>query len=130
MWALLLAPTRSHACQVSASDLLVQTENVFYYPDVVVSCDPSDDDRIERNPCFIVEVLSPTTARFDRHEKRYAYCAVSTMQDYWIVDPASKVIEVWTRGPEGRTGSHYTAGDPLRVACIDLTLKVVDIVGP
>jgi Uma2 family endonuclease len=117
-------------CFIGSSDLLVQTENAYYYPDVVVSCDPSEDDRIEHNPCFIIEVLSPTTKRVDRHEKRDAYCAVATMQDYWIVDPESKIIEVWSRGAEGWSASHHTASDLLTVACLDFSLKVVDLVGP
>ena len=127
---LLLGVVRAHGCDISASDLLVQTAKAYYYPDIVVSCEPSDDERIEHNPCFIVEVLSPTTKRTDRHEKRDAYCALGTMQDYWIVDPESKIVEVWARGPEGWSASHRTAGDVLRIQCFDLDLKVVDIVGP
>ncbi len=119
-----------HGCLLGSSDLLIQTESAYYYPDIVVSCDPDDHDRIETRPCFIVEVLSPSTKRVDRHEKRDAYCAVETMQDYWIVDPESKVVEVWTRTPEGWLGSHHTAGQPLRVNCLNLDVRVVDIVGP
>jgi Uma2 family endonuclease len=116
-------------CFIGASDLLVQTESAYYYPDVVVSCEPSDDDRIETKPCFIVEVLSPTTKRVDRMEKRDAYFTIQTMQDYWIVDPQTKVVEAWNRGPEGWSGNHFHAGQPMRVSCLDLEIKVVDIVG-
>jgi Uma2 family endonuclease len=42
-----------------------------------------------------IEVLSPTTARYDRHTKRRLYQEVG-IPDYWIVDPDEKLIEVWT----------------------------------
>ncbi len=42
-----------------------------------------------------VEVLSPTTARYDRFTKRRLYQEVG-IPDYWIVDPDEKVVEVWT----------------------------------
>lgn len=126
---LLLGAARSHGCFIGASDLLVQTEHAYYYPDVVVSCDPSDDPSVESRPCFIVEVLSPSTKRADRHEKREAYSAISTMSDYWIVDPESKIVEVWTRTADGWSAAHRTAGEPLRVECLDMSVRVVDIVG-
>jgi Uma2 family endonuclease len=126
---ILIGPARAHGCFIGASDLLVQTENAYYYPDVVVSCEPSEDDRIETKPCFLVEVLSPTTKRVDRMEKRDAYFTIPTMQDYWIVDLHTKVVEAWNRGPDGWSGSHFHAGQPMRVSCLDLQIKVVDIVG-
>jgi Uma2 family endonuclease len=126
---LLADAANRQGCFLGASDLLVQTETAYYYPDVVVSCEPSDDDRIEHNPCFIVEVLSPTTKRVDRHEKRMAYCAVPTMQDYWVVDLDSKIVEVWSRGAEGWLASHHTASEVLFVRCLDVNAKVSDIVG-
>jgi Uma2 family endonuclease len=116
-------------CLIGSSDLMVETAAAFYYPDVVVSCDPDDDARIERNPCFIAEVLSPSTKRVDKHEKHDAYCELSSLRDYWIVDADAKVIEVWTRNADGWFGEHRSAGQAIRVQCLDLDLRVVDIVG-
>jgi Uma2 family endonuclease len=42
-----------------------------------------------------VEILSPTTARYDRHTKRRLYQEVG-IPLYWIVDPDQKLVEVWT----------------------------------
>jgi Uma2 family endonuclease len=44
-----------------------------------------------------IEVLSPTTARYDRFTKRRLYQDVGAPV-YWIVDPDEKLIEVWTPG--------------------------------
>ena len=42
-----------------------------------------------------IEVLSPTTARYDRHTKRRLYQEVG-IPVYWIVDPDERTVEVWT----------------------------------
>ncbi len=42
-----------------------------------------------------VEVLSPSTERFDRFTKRRLYQEVG-IPLYWIVDPDLKAVEVWT----------------------------------
>ena len=46
-------------------------------------------------PLLIVEVLSPTTARFDRIIKRQRYQR-SGVPVYWIVDLDARRVEVWT----------------------------------
>ena len=48
------------------------TETDYYYPDVMIVCDP---EKVRRNgvhgaPDLVVEVLSPRTAKFDRGRKR------------------------------------------------------------
>jgi Uma2 family endonuclease len=42
-----------------------------------------------------IEVLSPSTARYDRFTKRRLYQEVG-VPAYWLVDPDRKLIEVWT----------------------------------
>jgi Uma2 family endonuclease len=42
-----------------------------------------------------VEVLSPSTARYDRFTKRRLYQEVGVAR-YWIVDPEARSVEVWT----------------------------------
>ena len=44
-----------------------------------------------------IEVLSPSTARYDRFTKRRLYQEVGVPM-YWIVDPDAKQVEVWTPG--------------------------------
>jgi Uma2 family endonuclease len=43
-----------------------------------------------------IEVLSPSTARFDRVKKRDKYLAMGA--EYWIVDLDARVFEVWRPG--------------------------------
>ncbi|MGH7636071.1 MAG: Uma2 family endonuclease, partial [Gemmatimonadaceae bacterium] len=41
-----------------------------------------------------IEVVSPSSARFDRVKKRPAYQR-NRVPEYWIVDPASQTVERW-----------------------------------
>ena len=49
---------------------------------------------IVRRLHLAVEVLSPSSARFDRVKKRPAYQR-NRVPEYWIVDPASQIVERW-----------------------------------
>ncbi len=52
----------------------VETDNVFYYPDVVVTCNSQDTEKFFlTKPCLIVEVLSPSKENIDRREKLLTY---------------------------------------------------------
>ena len=65
---------RNSPCLVLTSDIKVRLEeaNCYYYPDIAVTCDEreinSTDDFIF-HPSLIIEVLSPSTASFDRGDK-------------------------------------------------------------
>lgn len=44
---------------------------------------------------LVIEVLSPSSARYDRFTKRRLYQEVR-VPTYWIVDPDERQVEVWT----------------------------------
>ena len=61
----LRAHLRGKGCQVFISDMKVKIAaiDIFYYPDVMVTCDPADNaDYFRTSPVLIIEVASPTTA--------------------------------------------------------------------
>ena len=55
------------------------------------------ENGIEGHPDLIVEVLSPSTFRYDRKEKMELYCGFG-VSEYWIVDPKNQSVEVYTLG--------------------------------
>ena len=48
-------------------------------------------------PILVVEVTSPSTARYDRITKRYRFQR-SGVSEYWIVDTDARTVERWTPG--------------------------------
>ncbi len=79
-------------------------------------------------PILVVEVLSGSTRRRDRQDKRELY-AEAGVDEYWIVDPERRVITV--AHPDGR---EYTATDTLnwasRGAGTALVVQLADVFAP
>lgn len=89
-------------CQAFSSEIKVRihTENAhfYYYPDVVVDCGPrTDHSFFADEPKVIFEVLSPSTARTDRTEKRLNYQKLPTLDVYVLVDQSRRAITVYRR---------------------------------
>src|SRR5437870_3519929 len=56
--AALLAAARATGCRVVGSDQKLEAgDHLYYYPDVQVLCDPTDNDPLlKRRPCVVAEV--------------------------------------------------------------------------
>ena len=64
----------------------MQQADIFYYPDLLVTCDPNDNEKyFKTNPNLIVEVLSDSTQTTDRREKRINYQTIDSLQEYVLV---------------------------------------------
>lgn len=76
-------------------------------PDITVVCDPDklDDIGCKGAPDLVMEILSPTTQRHDKFTKFNLYQRAG-VQEYWIVDPASKSVQVFVLD-----GKYYVAKD-------------------
>lgn len=124
------AHARSKGFQLFMADMKVRVEQMgeayFYYPDLLLSCDPEDrEPYYRRNPCLIVEVLSPSTERIDRREKLFAYRSIPGLREYVLVDPEQRKVEVY-RYASGGTHEVITEGS-VRLHCIDAAIALDDI---
>lgn len=61
-----------------------------------------DPRRAHGAPDLVVEVLSPSTSRYDRTKKRRVYSKAG-VRELWLVDVVRRAMEVWTPGPRGLT---------------------------
>ena len=121
---------RGH-CQVFMSDVKVRIDvlDVFYYPDVVVSCEPEDsNDYFVSAPCLIIEVTSPSTAAIDRREKLLSYQKIDSLREYLLVSQDEIKVDVYRRDDEGRWWVE-TLGekDELRMESVDLSIPVSEL---
>ena len=127
-------------CQVFSSDMkvYVETYNSFYYPDLSACCDLSDSHELFLSrACFIVEVLSRSTALIDRREKRVSYMTIESLREYVIVDSERMRVELYRREDAGWRG--YLLDQPediVESSCLGLRLSLqqiydgVDLVSP
>lgn len=91
---------RGGPCRVFISDmkLHVQTWKAYYYPDIMVTCDPTDNhSHFKERPSLVVEVLSPNTESTDRREKMLAYRTLSSLKEYALVATDKRQVEIYRR---------------------------------
>lgn len=96
---------RGTGCRAYMADMKARIEeaNIFYYPDVMVTCDERDKtpNDFKRYPSLIVEVLSPTTQGFDRGDKFADYRTIETLQEYVLINQERVSVECFRRNSEG-----------------------------
>jgi Uma2 family endonuclease len=82
---------KGHTCQPYDSDMKLriryQGSSRFYYPDVQVVCDSNTADSVfQDHPVLIIEVLSPSTRRYDLDEKMTAYLSIPSLECYLVLE--------------------------------------------
>ncbi|CAN5297771.1 Uma2 family endonuclease [soil metagenome] len=103
IFAALLGAARGGPCRVYISDMKLQISDVFYYPDVMVACEPPETENptYRSDPCLLVEVVSGSTEATDRREKLLVYRNIPTVRAYLIVEQDQRRIERHFRDDEG-----------------------------
>jgi Uma2 family endonuclease len=101
--ARLIAAAGDGPCRVYASDVKLRVGgDIVYYPDVMVACGPNEaDPLVERKPCLVVEVTSPSTEVVDRREKAMVYKTIPTLEAYLIVHQNRRRVERHWRDEQG-----------------------------
>jgi Uma2 family endonuclease len=123
---------KNTACQVFMSDVKVhiQKAQVFYYPDLLASCDPTDNiqEYYSTSPCLIIEVLSPSTKMVDKREKWFHYQLLDSLQEYVLIEQETVHVKKYKRDLEGNWWiENYTQGEMLFLHCIEAQFLVDDI---
>lgn len=95
---------RSSLCRVYISDMKARIEqkNCYYYPDILVTCDPRDREtsNYKRYPKVIIEVLSDSTEAFDRGDKFIDYQSLETLEEYVLINTKRQRVEIFRRTSE------------------------------
>ena len=94
---------RDSTCEVYSENvrLALDPQGHYNYPDVIVSCDPQDDDpRTVCSPVLIMEVLSKSTEARDRGWKFEQYQTLLSLQQYVLVSQNRILVDSFVRtGP-------------------------------
>ena len=128
--ALLRNHLRGSGCIPYMAEMKVRIESAdcYYYPDVAVSCDERDrnaDEDFIRYPRLIVEVLSPTTAAFDRGDKFADYRTSESLQEYVLINQERVSVECFRRNAEGFWVLYpYTQGQEVQFASVSFSCAI------
>ncbi|CAN5578467.1 Uma2 family endonuclease [soil metagenome] len=118
-------------CEVYSENIKVSpSEEIFYYPDVIVTCEGEFKNKyVCDSPTLIVEVTSPSTAQTDRREKLFAYQKIASVHEIVIVDQELIAIELHRRLPDGKWAAYNFDESDLEfyLESVDLTLHVSEV---
>jgi Uma2 family endonuclease len=123
---------RGGGCQVGNSDCRVnifETKD-YVYPDVSVTCDERDRTAIQaiQYPCLIVEVLSASTASYDRGDKFRMYRRNPSLQDYVLVDAEKIAIDLYRKNDRGNWEIfNYQSGNNIDLQSIGLSFSIESV---
>jgi Uma2 family endonuclease len=95
------------------------SDDTLVEPDIVVVCDPSQLDKRGCNgaPNLVIEILSPSTSRKDQKTKFRLYQKAG-VQEYWIVDPESRVVQVHILNNGNYITTVYDETDEVKVSVL------------
>jgi Uma2 family endonuclease len=119
---------RGGPCNVYMSDMKLRIDQAtaFYYPDLLVTCDPADTDPyFKSRPVLVIEILSSSTESVDRREKLLAYQQLDSLREYALVSQDSHRVEVVRRDASSQWSvDTYENGETVRLESVELSLEV------
>ena len=134
LYARLRAFLKGKPCKVFKGDMKLRSKGkyknspiVFYYPDVMIVCDPSDDHQdYKTKPKVIVEVLSRDRGR-DLVEKLAIYKEIESVDEYFVVGQNAERPEVHIFKRSNNFEADVIHEGPFTLDSIGLTLEVKDL---
>lgn len=124
-------------CRAINSDVKLRVErfNRGYYPDGMIVCGPvehpaGDTKRLSvLNPTVIIEVLSDSTAEFDRGEKFDHYRTVPALREYVLVSQDEARVQVFERRDDGTWVFNTCHGIDvmLRLNSVDVSVSLAEV---
>ena len=132
---LLFPQIRRRGCRLYPSDMRVKIPNrrTYFYPDLTIVCGEPQFEEERRdtllNPTVIIEILSPSTAMYDRTEKFARYRSIPTLREYLLIAQESAMIEHFVRQQDQQwlwsIAEHLT--DTIELPSVGCTLALADL---
>lgn len=102
LFAALKAQLQAKPCRAFIDGIKVLSAASILYPDLVVTCAPVEPKSdIVPAPAVVIEVLSRSTADFDRGRKWLAYQQIPSLLHYGLVSQDERRIDLYTRHGDG-----------------------------
>ncbi len=132
VFAALRSHVRGTPCRAYIADMKLRVDeaDAFFYPDVFVTCSDNDAKRedYKKEPVLVIEVLSPTTAAYDRGLKFAHYRQLPSLKEYVLIDPERISVEIFRRDATDHWVLYpYGPGESVEFASIGLNLSIETI---
>lgn len=122
------------SCKVRNSEIKVhvQSKNCFLYPDALVVCNDIKKSKTEpnsiTNPTVIIEVLSNSTANYDRGDKFYLYRQLNSLQEYILIEQDKPQIDVHMRRNDlWKIKRIEGIKEVLQIKCLNISIPFAEI---
>ncbi len=132
LYVLLREAAQKKNCQVFVAEVKLYlrfgNKHFYYYPDLVVSCDPDDrDPLLVERPCLIAEISSPSTARIDRLEKFFLYTQIPSLKEYLILSQDRPEAIVYRRSRNWEEEVYSRPEDRIRLDCLEVEIPLSEL---
>jgi Uma2 family endonuclease len=132
---ILRPPLRARGCTALPSELKVwiAARRKFFYPDITIVCGRPQfyDERqdVITNPTLIIEVLSDSTAAYDRGDKFLAYQQLDSLRGYVLVSQHQPAVEQYVKMENGawQYMAHIGLESSLTLPAVDCPLALSDV---
>lgn len=119
-------------CRTYMSDmrLHVAAANSYFYPDILVTCSALDlaSSVVKTEPRLLVEVLSPSTAAYDRGLKFSHYRSLPSLEEYVLVDLDTRTTDSYRKGADGLWVLHpFAKGATVSLASVALDITAAQL---
>lgn len=119
-------------CRTYMSDmrLHVASANSYFYPDVLVTCSVLDlaNAMVKSEPRLIAEVLSSSTAAYDRGVKFSHYRSLASLEEYLLVDMDTRNADCYRKGVDGLWVLHpFARGQVVTLSSVALEISAAQL---
>jgi Uma2 family endonuclease len=123
---------RGGPCELFSTDLKLlirsDTDEIFYYPDVVVACQREHwGANYVCNPKLVAEILSPSTQHIDRREKAMTYRRIASLEEYVLLAQDDHKVTVQRRAENWRPQSYSGPQATVEFRSIGLSVPLARI---
>ena len=125
---------RKNGCRLYHENVITKVDapkKKGVYPDIVVTCNEEDrkDVLVVKHPILIVEVLSNSTAKYDKTGKFFKYQRIPSLKQYILISQYACAVEFYKKMENGQWV--YSAlsqlADILSIPCIDAQIPLSEL---
>ena len=111
-------------------DLKIKVANRYFYPDASIVCGKAvftdDMNDVVLNPTVLFEILSPSSAAYDRGVKFLSYQGIESLREYVLISQDEEIVETYRRHLES-SWLYSRAEAELHLDSVGVKVRVCDL---